>query len=95
MRVGHEKMPRAWNLHTMHLGNDMGCTHMLPLHAKMRGASVFFCFCFWVKPALLAQTQVKTLTINTSIPRLEFLVQNCAVQEEGNFEASGEFLSSP
>jgi hypothetical protein len=30
----------------------------------------------WVKPALLAQTQVETLTINTSLPYSEFLVLN-------------------
>jgi hypothetical protein len=28
------------------------------------------------KPALLAKTQVETLTINTKFPHLEFLVQN-------------------
>ncbi|AES70280.1 hypothetical protein MTR_3g050830 [Medicago truncatula] len=37
-----------------------------------------FLLLFWVKPALLAQTQVETLTINTNFPHSEFLVENCS-----------------
>jgi len=41
------------------------------------GAKSSFLAFLWVKPALLAQTQVETLTINTTLPHLEILVQKC------------------
>jgi len=50
---------------------------MFPVHLKMRGTNVVSCLFFGVKPTLLAQTQTETLTINTSLPHLEILVQNC------------------
>jgi len=59
------------------------------------GHKRLFLLLFWVKPALLAQTEVQTLTINTSLPHFEFSLKVVAVQEEGNFGVSGEFQSSP
>jgi len=58
------------------------------------GHKRLFVLLVWVKPELLAQTQVETFTINTSLPHSEISFKTMAVQEEGNFGVSGEFLSS-
>ena len=39
-----------------------------PRESEKVGAQASFPTFWWVKPALLAQTRVETLTINTSLP---------------------------
>ncbi|RHN51455.1 hypothetical protein MtrunA17_Chr6g0468741 [Medicago truncatula] len=52
-------------------------TSNVPRASTNVGHKHLFLLLFLVKTTLLAQTQVETLTINTSLPHLEFLVQNC------------------
>jgi len=70
-------------------------TSNVPRASENAGHKHLFRLLFWVKPALLAQTQVEILTINISLPHSDFSFRTVAVQEEDNFGASGEFLSSP
>jgi len=67
----------------------------VPCASENAGHKRLFLLLFWVKHALLAQTQAETLTINTSLPHSEFLVQNCGSSEEGDFGALREFIYSP
>ena len=63
--------PRAWkNASCMDFPNNA------PRDFPMNLGHAFGHPC-WVKPTLLSQTQVETLTINTSLLHSEFLVQNC------------------
>ncbi|KEH19227.1 hypothetical protein MTR_8g445130 [Medicago truncatula] len=55
---------------------------MCPVHLENVGHKRLFLLLCWVNPALLDQTQ-------------KFSFRTVAVQEEGYFEASGEFQSSP
>jgi len=55
----------------------IGSANYVPRACKKLGRSCLFLLPFWVKPTLLAQTQVETLTINTDLPHSKFLVQNC------------------
>jgi hypothetical protein len=48
----------------------------VPRASENAGHKRLFLILFWVKPALLAQTQVETLTINTNLPHSKFLVQD-------------------
>jgi len=76
----HNHAPMAW---FMNIGHGQLGTHMLLEHVlcasciqNVWGVKVTFLAFLLVKPAFLAQTQVETLTINTSLPHSEFLVQN-------------------
>jgi len=48
-----------------------------PRAFKNGGRNRLFLLLCWVKPTLLAQTQVETITINTNLPHSKILIQNC------------------
>ena len=80
--TGPRKQHHACRAHAMRLEHGFCYTPMRLEHGACApsiqntwGASVFSCF-LWVKPAFLAQTQLETLNINTSLPHSEFLIQN-------------------
>jgi len=77
----------------MDFGTHSCARHSSHVHRvpKKCGAQASFPAFWWVKPALLAQTQVETFTINTNLPHSEFR----GVQEEDISRASEEFISSP
>jgi len=97
MRQGFFHVPRAWFLQTMRLthghaprefsmhSHALGTLAMHPVHLKKCRAQASFLAFLWVKPALLAQTQVETFTINTSLRHSEFLVQKCGSSRERQF----------
>jgi hypothetical protein len=62
---------RAWLLPHSHAPSMLT---MCPVHLKNVRRNRLFLLLFWVKPALLAQTQLETLTINPNLPHSEFLV---------------------
>jgi len=79
-----EKHPCAYG--TVHVPRSWFCslslscarqTSNVPRASKNAGHKHLFLLLFWVMRALLAQTQVEALTINTSLPHSKFLVHNC------------------
>jgi hypothetical protein len=62
--LGH--YPYAWGMHWgMHYAPHAS---VMCRACKNSGRNCLFLLRFWIKFALLAQTQVETLTINTSLP---------------------------
>lgn len=66
MRLGAWLLPLTCARHANHA----------PRASENVGRNHLFLLLFWVKPALLSQTQVETLTINIRFPHSKFLVQN-------------------
>jgi len=91
MRFGH--LPCALGISKVALGAPWACP-MRPEHLKCKGRKRNFMH-LWVKPAFLVQTQLETITINTSLLIKNSSFRTLAFQEEDNFGASREFLSSP
>jgi len=82
MHLGHLKCAYGMKINFMRLGNATRnslcapCISHAPRACKKSGRNCLFLLLFWVKLAPLTQTQVETLTINTSLRHSEFLVQN-------------------
>jgi len=74
--------PNAW---FSMLSHALGTLAMRPVHFEKCWAQASFPAFLWVKPTILAQTQVETLTINTSLRHSEFFVQNCSISRERQF----------
>jgi len=79
MCLAHEPCAHHMEGHAMRLGHYpcehgfaslscVGHVEHVPRASGNAGHRRIFLLLFWVKPALLAQTQAETLTINTSLP---------------------------
>jgi hypothetical protein len=86
MHLGHELTSHAPREFSMRLEHALSLSLMRLGHficaraCKKSGHNCLFLLPLWVKKlALLAQTQVETLTINTILPHLEFLIQNYSI----------------
>jgi len=81
-RLWHENTlhaPREFPMRLGHASRNALCAPCIchaPHACKKLGRNFLFLLSLCVKPALLTQTQVETLTVNTSIPHSEFLVKN-------------------